>query len=68
MSAFLIAYTMIGLVTWAGIVIEFHVEGGVWRLREAHHVPLTMVGVTALWLPAMAFWQFRKWSRESSHD
>ena len=59
MSALLIGYAIVGIVTWAGMIVEFAVGGHIWRPRDVYGLPVTMIGVTALWLPAIAFWQFR---------
>ena len=63
MSAFLIAYTIVGLITWAGIIIEFIVGEHVWRLRDIYGLPTPMIGVTALWPAGIAFWQLRMWQK-----
>lgn len=61
MSALLIGYAVVGIVTWAGMIMEFVVGGHIWRPRDAYGLPVTMISVTTLWLPAIAFWQFRIW-------
>lgn len=61
MSALLIGYSIVGIVIWVGMIIEFVDRGHIWRPRDAYGLPVTMIGVTALWLPAIAFWQYRVW-------
>ena len=62
MSAFFIAYAIIGLITWSGIIAQVIAGNHVWRLRDAFcDLPVTMIGVTALWPAGFAFWQFKQW-------
>lgn len=61
MIAFFIAYAIVGLITWAGMIVEFIFGGHIWRLRDIYGLPMTMIGVTALWPAGIAFWQFKQW-------
>jgi len=67
MIALLIAYAMVGLILWAGMILEFIVNGHVWRWRDAYGLPVTMIGVAALWIFGIAYWQIQEWKMEARH-
>lgn len=61
MIALFIAYAIIGLITWAGMIVQFGVGGHIWRPRDIYGLPVTMIGVTALWPAGLAVWQYKQW-------
>jgi hypothetical protein len=63
MIAFFIAYAIVGLITWAGMIVQFSVGGHVWRSRDIYGLPVTMIGVAALWPAGFAFWQYKQWRK-----
>jgi hypothetical protein len=67
MSALLIAYAITGIILWAGMIMEFIVNGHVWRLRDTYGLPVTMIGVTILWPIGIANWQIKEWKKGASN-
>lgn len=67
MSAFLIAYAIVGLITWAGIVLQIHFEGYQWGMRDIYHVPYTMLALILLWPIGIAHWQSVEWKKVRRH-
>jgi len=63
MIAFFIAYAIVGLITWAGMIFQIGAGGHIWRPRDIYGLPVTMIGVTALWPAGFAFWQYKQWRK-----